>query len=153
MVNITSWNLTKLLTIRNTDMKKWFFLTPLFLLTIFSYTGCTSSVGTQITFRNLASNAVYVNFRANVITVPAGQTVLIKDVPKGMFDYNTTYEVPANSTASAAQGDVSGTVTIAGAGTKILILYSSTFVDGTYTIYATYSTNEDQSVVTSPTGP
>lgn len=131
-------------------MKKWFILSPVFLLTIISYTGCSSTVGTQITFRNLASNAVFVNFRANIITVPSGQTVVIKDVPKGAFNYSTTYEVPSNATSSSSEGDVSGTFTIIQAGTKILVLYSSTYVDGTYTLFATSSTNEDQ---TSPTGP
>ncbi len=131
-------------------MKKWFILLPVFLLTIISYTGCSSSVGTQITFKNLASNAVFVNFRANIITVPSGQTVVVKDIPKGTFNYSTTYEIPANATNSTAEGDVSGAFTITQAGTKILVLYSSTFADGTYNLFATSSTNQDQ---TSPTGP
>jgi hypothetical protein len=131
-------------------MKKWFILLPVFLLTIISYTGCSSSVGTQITFRNLASNAVYVNFRASIITVPAGQTVVVKDIPKGTFDYSTTYEIPATATSSSADGDVAGTFTITQAGNKYLVIYSSTFIDGAYSLYATLSTNQD---LTSPTGP
>ena len=60
--------------------------------------------------------------------------------------------MPANSQSSFAEGAVSGEVTIK-AGTKILIVYSSTYVDGTYTIFATISSSDDQSlndVTTSP---
>lgn len=123
-------------------MKK--ILTIITILTIFMsfLSGCTSTVDNKITFQNFASNKIYVNFRASLIAVDAGKTVEITEIPKGKFSYSTTYEVPSGTTSSSAQGDVSGEVELV-AGTKILIVYSSTFIQGLYTISATKSTSDD----------
>ncbi len=115
------------------------------LIVLFLGSGCTSKVNNSIELRNLASGDLYFNFRGEVIRVPAATTreqiVTLKELPRGVFEYSTTYEIPANATSSGTQGDVSGTVDI-DAGTKILILYSSTYIEGVYTLYATLSTNE-----------
>jgi hypothetical protein len=115
-------------------------------LVLFSFgLGCSSKLNNSIEIRNLAWGELHFNFRGESITVPAGnareQVVTLKELPKGLFEYSTTFEIPANATNTAAQGDVSGTVNI-NAGTKILILYSSTFIEGSYTLFATLSTNE-----------
>lgn len=124
----------------------------LLLLTI-SFVGlnCSSSLENSITFQNLASNRIFINFRGELITVEAGETKIVKEIPKGLFTYSTTYEIPAGAKGSAASGDVSGEMNIL-AGTKILIVYSSTYIDGTYSLFATFSSSDDQSQIT-PTTP
>ena len=122
-------------------MKKVLLIISSVLLLLMAY-ACQPSDATEFTFRNIASNAVYVNFRAELITVQAGETVVLKDVPRGTFAYETTYQIPEGATSSTTVGPVSGTVEFQ-AGTKALIIYSSTFIEGTYTIGATLTTNND----------
>jgi hypothetical protein len=106
--------------------------------------GCSETVGTKITFQNFASNKIFINFRASLITVDAGKTVDITDTPKGNYAYATTYQVPPGTTSSSAEGDVSGEIELF-AGTRVLIVYGSTFVDGVYLINATKTTSDDLS--------
>lgn len=124
-------------------MKKLLIFSSLVLL--LSGLGCESKVNNSIELRNLTSGALYFNFRGEVIRVPAATTreqfVTLKELPRGVFEYSTTYEIPANATSSSAEGAVSGTLEM-NAGTKVLILYSSTFNEGAYKIYASISTNE-----------
>jgi hypothetical protein len=135
-------------------MKK--ILTTISILTIFMsfLSGCTSTVDNKITFQNFASNKIYVNFRASLITVEAGKSVEITEIQKGTYSYSTTYEVPSGTTSSSAEGDVTGEVNIV-AGTKILVVYSSTFIQGLYTLSATKTTSDDLSSGgdTDPIGP
>ena len=114
----------------------------LFLMSIL--TGCSSNVENKITLRNMASNKIYLNFRASIIEVEAGATSVITEIPKGTFSYETTFEIPAGTTSYTTVGDVSGQLTLK-AGTQVLIAYSSTFSDGLYTIGATVTTSEDLS--------
>ncbi|MHB1685898.1 MAG: hypothetical protein ACYCVH_00740 [Ignavibacteriaceae bacterium] len=122
-----------------------FLLLPVFL------SSCSNSVNNSITFQNLASGDVYINFRGGLITVPAGQTSSIKEIPSGIYSYSTTYSVPAGATSSSSQGNLMGTLNIK-AGTKILFVYSSTLQTGVYTISITISNSDDQSK-TNPTFP
>jgi hypothetical protein len=102
---------------------------------------CSSDTDTRIRLRNIAAGSIIFNFRGEAITVAAGRTTDLTDLPKGTYEYTTTYSVPAGATSSSTEGDVSGAVTIK-AGTKILILYSSTLYEGTYTLYATMSSSD-----------
>ncbi|MCH7963902.1 MAG: hypothetical protein IH950_01525 [Bacteroidetes bacterium] len=106
--------------------------------------GCSDTVGTKITFENFASNKVFINFRASLIAVGAGKSVDITEIPKGKYSYATTYELPPGTISSSAEGDVSGDLELA-AGTRVLIVYASTFIDGVYTISATKTTSDDLS--------
>ena len=106
--------------------------------------GCSDTVGTKITFENFASNKVFINFRASLIAVGAGKSVDITEIPKGKYSYATTFELPPGTIASSAEGDVSGDLELA-AGTRVLIVYASTFIDGVYTISATKTTSDDLS--------
>lgn len=116
-----------------------------FLAISFSFlSGCSDTVGTKITFQNFASNKVYINFRASIIAVDAGKSVDITEIPKGLYAYATTYEIPPGANSSLAEGDVSGDVELS-AGTRILIVYASTFVDFVYRISATKTTTDDLS--------
>lgn len=111
----------------------------LILMTIMS--GCSDTVDNKITFTNFATNKVFVNFRASLIAVEPGKTLVISDIDKGKYLYETTYEVPAGALSFKAEGAVAGEVTLS-AGTKILIVYSSIFADDVYTLSATISTSE-----------
>jgi len=101
-------------------------------------------VGTKITLQNFASNKIFVNFRASLITVEAGKSVDITDTPKGTYAYQTTFQIPPGATSSSAEGDISGEIELF-AGTRVLIVYGSTFVDGVYIINATKTTSDDLS--------
>ena len=124
-------------------MKKLFTTTAIIISVIFLLASCTSTVETQLTFKNIASNKVIINFRAQEIAVKSGETVILKDIPKGKFDYSTTYEIPPTATSSTSDGAVSGDLEFR-AGDKYLIVYSSTFINSIYTLYATISSSRDQ---------
>ena len=116
---------------------------------------CTLPEENSITFENIASNGVYVNFRGEKIDVPAGSTVKITKIDKGEYTYETTYEVPSNASSSEASDALSGTLTIS-AGTKILIIYSSIFDESNvYYIYASVSSSDSQTAneIINPIGP
>jgi hypothetical protein len=125
-------------------MKKILTIIAFLAISMSFLSGCSETVGTKITFQNFASNKVFINFRASLITVDAGKTVDITDTPKGNYAYATTYQVPPGTTSSSAEGDVSGVIELT-AGTRVLIVYGSTFVDGVYIINATKTTSDDLS--------
>jgi hypothetical protein len=125
-------------------MKKILTIVAFLAISMSFLSGCSDSVGTKITFQNFASNKIFINFRASLITVDAGKTVDITDTPKGTYEYETTYQLPPGTTSSSAEGEVSGEIELF-AGTRVLIVYGSTFVDGVYTINATKTTSDDLS--------
>jgi hypothetical protein len=118
-------------------------------LTIIFINGCSGKINNSVTFNNLALGTVYVNFRGEAINVTSGNSVVVQEIPNGTYNYATTFSLPAGAIGGSLQGDYKGTMTIA-AGTKITILYSSTFINGSYILYATISNSDDQG---SPTGP
>ena len=117
-----------------------------------NFLSCSTSVNNRITFNNMSDGSILINFRGGIITVPSGQSVDVKEIPQGKYNYATTYEIPAGTTSSASQGELTGTVTI-NAGTKILFLYTSTLINTVYTVYVTVSNSDDQSNSTTLTGP
>ena len=125
-------------------MKKILTIITILTISLSFLSGCSDTVATKITFQNFASNKVYINFRASLIPVNAGESVDLTDVPKGTYVYETTFEIPFGTTSSVVVGDVSGEVELA-AGTKILIVYASTFNDFVYTISATKTSTDDLS--------
>ena len=123
-------------------MKKILILLVLTSLCAITFISCSTSVNNGITFNNLASGDIHVNFRATLTTVKAGETVTLSNLPKGSFEYNTTYEIPAGVQSSEAEGDVAGELDIK-AGTKILIVYSSAIIEGVYKLSATKTSSDD----------
>ena len=111
-------------------------------ISLFTFWGCSTDSETSLSLKNLAAGAIYLNFRGEVTTVAAGRTVVLSDLPKGTYAYVTTYAVPANATTSSAIGELEGEL-IVKPGSKILILYSSTFTENKYTIYASKTSNDD----------
>ena len=125
---------------------------PLFIgiiLTFIFINGCSAKINNSVTFTNLSQGNVIVNFRGEAITVTPGNSVIVQEIPKGTYNYDTNYSIPANAISGSSQGAVSGNLIIS-AGTKILILYSFTLIDGAYILIATISSSDNQGA---PTGP
>jgi hypothetical protein len=112
--------------------------------------GCTSKVNNSVTFQNLSDGTILANFRGSAIEVASGNSAIVQEIPKGVYLYSTTIvTVPPGTLNNNLQGAVSGSITM-NAGTKILVVYSSSFIDGTYLVSATISSSDDQGTVTSP---
>ncbi len=120
-------------------MKKIFVI---LFIAILTFVGCSSEGENTLTLKNLAAGAIYLNFRGQLTTVPAGQTVVLSKLPKGSYDFATTYSIPAGISKSTAVGDLTGEFGFK-AGTKILVLYSSNLSEDTYTIYATKTSSDN----------
>jgi ribosomal protein L2 len=126
---------------------------PLFICFILSFiliNGCSGKVNNSVTFTNLAQGTVYVNFRGEDITLTPGNSVILQEIPKGTYNYDTNFAIPVNALSGSSQGAVSGNLTIS-AGTRILVMYTSTLTNnGAYVLYATISSSDDQAAPTSP---
>ncbi len=130
-------------------MKKTSILIVSVLLSFLLFASCSSTVDNWIKIQNLASNDVYLNFRANLIHVASGETFQLNEIEKGLYDYETIYEIPSGATGSGTEGDAAGQLEIR-AGTKVLIVYTSTFIENNYILYASVTTSDDQTVDEDP---
>jgi hypothetical protein len=148
-------NLKNKITIGRRDMKH---ILISFLLISLSLTllSCSDGPINKIILQNIADGGVYLNFRGTQTFVPSGSTIELQDIDKGEYEYETVYELPFGTTSFAAEGEMSGSF-ILGAGTKVLVIYSSVFdEEGKYTIYASVTTSDDQSIegiLPDPIGP
>jgi hypothetical protein len=148
-------NLKNKITIGRRDMKH---ILISFLLIILSLTilSCSDGPINKITLQNIADGDVYLNFRGTQTLVPSGSTIELQDIDNGEYEYETIYEIPVGATAFSAEGEMSGSF-ILKAGTNVLVIYSSVFdEEGTYTIYASVTTSDDQSeegILPDPIGP
>jgi hypothetical protein len=123
-------------------MKQLLAITALLAICMSFLTGCDNSDLNSLTIKNAASNKIYINFRGSLIGVLPSETMVLKDIDRGTYTYETTFEVPAGTITAKSEGAVDGQVSL-NAGSKILIVYSSIFSDGTYTLSATISTSDD----------
>jgi hypothetical protein len=126
-------------------MKKILAIIALLTISMSFLTGCSDSTVNSLTFKNGASYKVSINFRGSEINIPANNGKMeIKDVKRGTYTYETTFEYPQTATTVKTEGAVSGQVSLK-AGTKVLIVFSSsTSIDGsTYTLNATISSSDD----------
>jgi len=97
-----------------------------------------------ITIENWASNDVSVNFKGSLTDVPAGTTVQLTDILQGEYEYETIYVIPSGATSFDASESCAGTLAL-NAGTKILIIYTSVFIDNNYSIAASITTSDNLS--------
>jgi len=127
-----------------------------FLLITLSLTliNCSEGPINKITLQNIAEGDVYLNFRGSQTLVPSGSTVELQDIDKGEYEYETVYEVPSGATSFSAEGEMSGTLILT-AGTKILVIYSSVFSEGSYSIFASVTNSNDltEGILPDPIGP
>ena len=122
-------------------MKQRTFYLLLAILSI-SLLSCSEGPINKITFQNLAAGDVYVNFKGSQIEVPSQTSVVLEDIDKGEYEYETVFSIPYGTTSFSSEGDISGTF-IFRAGTKILVMYTSVLTDGAYTIYASVTVSDD----------
>ena len=128
-------------------MKNWLLRAAVVFLFAFGFISCSSSISNSISFNNQTQGTLYINFRGQIITVPAGQTSKVEKIQQGTYDYATTFSVPASATSASSQGNLTGTFTLS-ADTKILLYYTSTLLNGAYTVYVTISNSNNQNPVT-----
>jgi len=120
----------------------------IFLFLIFlsiSLLSCSDNPINTITIQNLASNGVYLNFKGELTDVIApGASIQLTDILQGEYEYETIFEIPSAASEYEASPNCAGTFILL-AGTKILIIYTSTF-DGTkYSLDASVTTSNSLS--------
>ena len=95
-----------------------------------------------ITFTNSASAAVSVNFRGTLTDVPVGETVELTNILDGEYEYETIFSLPPGTTEYTAGEQLAGTLDMQ-AGTKVLVVYVSVFLDGGYEINASVTSSNN----------
>ena len=97
--------------------------------------------GNQVKIVNLAQGSILINFRAETTQIAGnGGKTTIRDIPNGTYSYSTTYSLPPGATSYSVEGlAAAGELTFSYSSTEYLLLYSSTLVDGNYTLSATLS--------------
>jgi hypothetical protein len=120
-----------------------------FIVSFLFISGCSGKVNNSVTIQNLSAGTVYFNFRGSAVTALSGSTASVSEIPKGTYLYSTTYSIPSGALTASAQGDVKGTLIIT-AGTRIMIIYSSTLINGAYLLTASISSSDSQISTTSP---
>jgi len=118
----------------------------------FFISGCKTTVTNSVTFKSIAIGNMYVNFMGETITVVPNGSKTVRNIPKGTYNYATSYDIPSGVTSASTMGAVSGPV-VMNADTKITVLYSSS-LQGTgatlnYIISASISSNDKE---VTPTG-
>lgn len=134
-------------------MKKNKIIVPILFVFALFLSSCESDLNNTITVRNISQSELTINFRGHNYEIPAGRVVngdivasiyVIKDIPKGIYAYTTIYGVPIEAEKYASEGDLAGQVEFS-QDTQALIIYSSAFSEGSYTIFATITTDTDLS--------
>ncbi|PIW68943.1 MAG: hypothetical protein COW08_09875 [Ignavibacteriales bacterium CG12_big_fil_rev_8_21_14_0_65_30_8] len=136
-------------TISKIKKNKYLYLILIFYILVISSQGCKTKVDNRVTFNNLSTTDLIINFRGEAITVSVGQKADITEIQQGTYSYATSFNLPIGATSSTTFGDVTGSVLIK-ADTKVNVIYTSTIKDGIFTLSATLTTSEDQSTPTSP---
>jgi len=103
---------------------------------------CADGPLNTLTFTNLAAGDVIVNFKGSETEVASGATVELTDILQGEYEYETIYELPAGTTSSSASENLAGTFVL-NAGTEILVIYTSVFQDGNYSISASITSSDN----------
>ncbi|MCC6550726.1 MAG: hypothetical protein IT279_11715 [Ignavibacteriaceae bacterium] len=103
-------------------MKK--LLIHLFLVIFLFLQGCGGTFNNSVTVKNSATNNVYLNIFGKLLTLTPGQTQVIKNVQKGDYAYETSFDVPSGVSGSSAEGSANGLLSI-GPSTKVTIFYTS----------------------------
>ena len=126
-------------------MKKYL---PVLVLLIALW-GCSND--NKLTIKNIGDEPIYINFRASIDSVYPGGSFPVTDIPNGTYEYNTTYRIPPGVTSASMSGEAgSGQLFFEKKDTQILLLYSSTLLNGAYTVYVNKSSSEPVSTA-SPT--
>jgi len=123
-------------------MKHKFIYLVLIILSIGLFS-CSDNPINTITVTNNAAFGVQLNFKGTLTAIPAGGTIQLTDILQGEYEYETIFEVPANSTYDASES-CAGTFTL-NAGTKIQMVYVSVFDGTNYSITASITSSDNLS--------
>lgn len=121
-------------------MKHKFIYLVLIILSIGLFS-CSDNPINTITVTNNAAFGVQLNFKGTLTAIPAGGTIQLTDILQGEYEYETIFEVPANSTYDASES-CAGTFTL-NAGTKIQMVYVSVFDGTNYSITASITSSDN----------
>ena len=102
---------------------------------------CSDNPINTITVTNNAEYGVQLNFKGTLTDIPAGESVQLTDILQGEYEYETIFEVPANSTYDVSES-CAGTLVL-NAGTKILIIYVSVFDGTNYSLSASITSSDN----------
>jgi hypothetical protein len=114
------------------------------LILAFGLLSCSDEPINKITIQNRAAGDVNISFRGSQIEVLSQSTVVLQDIARGEYEYETIFSLPFGATDFESQGEMSGTFDLR-AGTKILVIYTSVIMGGKYTIYASVTNSNDLS--------
>jgi hypothetical protein len=115
----------------------------LLVILLVSLSGCSEDPINKIIIQNSAAGDISLNFKGSIVDVPSGSTVELKDIDHGEYEYETIFSIPVGATDFESDGEMSGTF-ILGAGTNILVVYTSVFdQEGKYSIYASVTTSDN----------
>jgi hypothetical protein len=121
---------------------KFIYLVLIIILSIGLFS-CSDNPINTITVTNKAAFGVQLNFKGTLTAIPAGGTIQLTDILQGEYEYETIFEVPANSTYDASES-CAGTFTL-NAGTKIQMVYVSVFDGTNYSITASITSSDNLS--------
>lgn len=137
-------------------MKQKAIFFALIILSI-GFLSCSDNPLNTITFTNSADASVSVNFRGTLTDVPVGATVELTNILDGEYEYETIFTLPSGTTSYEAGDQLAGTFDMQ-AGTKVLVVYISTFdvSTGTYSIDASVTSSNnlaEDGILGDPIGP
>ncbi len=126
--------------------KQLIILFTLTVISLISFTSCEPFIENKITIENQSDGTIWLNVKANKHIVNPGETVVLGDFDRGLYEYETIYTVPYDVASTTAEGDASGTMNIIG-GTEIYIIYTSaltgTGTGSKYTLFASMTSSDD----------
>jgi len=136
-------------------MKQKTIFISLILLSL-SLLSCSDDPINTITIQNWASNSVYLNFKGSLTDeIKPGDSIQMTEILQGEYEYETIFEIPSLATEYEASPSCAGFLAL-NAGTKILIIYTSTFDGNKYSISASVTSSDNLSqdgILPNPIGP
>jgi len=123
-------------------MKQKYIYLILIILTV-GLSSCSNDAINTISVTNNAAYGVQLNFKGTLTEIPAGETVQLTDILQGQYEYETIFEVPQGASYDASES-CAGTFTL-NAGTKINVVYLSSFDGTTYLLSASITSSDNLS--------
>lgn len=106
------------------------------------FVGCS---GNQLKVDNETDFSISFLFRGNRYAIAANSRQIIEDIPNGVFDYGSSPTVPSGYTY-ADGGGLSGNLSFQQSKTEVLMVYSATLSNNTYTVSAATTSNISGSI-------
>lgn len=134
-------------------MKHKYIYLILIILSV-SLLSCSDGPINTLSITNNAEYGVQLNFKGTLTEIPAGETANLTDILDGEYEYKTLFDVPQGASYDASES-CEGTFVLK-AGTKILVVYISSFDGATYSLSASITTSTNLSedfILPNPIGP